>query len=199
MRWSHKTKEELMTEIRHLKKELRVLEVNERSTGTRLSVAEELQKTVENLNLVGIVMEEDGVIIFCNAFASKMLGYEFGELIGENFFDILVPTEERASRFTAFQEAMVKGGLFEQKERTMLTKSAQIKFVELNSTVFNDAAEDVKYLTIIGEDVTERRKVAEALGRSNAQLQDIINNTSDLIQLISMSGRFLYEIGRAHV
>ena len=49
MRWSHKTKEELVTEIRHLKKELRVLEVNERGNGTRLSVAEELQKTVENL------------------------------------------------------------------------------------------------------------------------------------------------------
>jgi PAS domain S-box-containing protein len=192
MRWSHKTKEELVTEIRHLKKELRVLEVNERGNGTRLSVAEELQKTVENLNLVGIVIEEDGVIIFCNVFASKMLGYEFGELVGQNFFEVLVPSEERELRFTAFQQAMVKGGLFEQKERTVLTKAAQIKFVELNSTVFNDATEDTKYLTIIGEDVTERRKVAEALGRSNAQLQDIINNTSDLIQLISMSGRFLY-------
>ena len=111
MRWTHKTKEELVTEIRHLKKELRVLEVNERSNGTRLSVAEELQKTVENLNLVGIVIEEDGVIIFCNIFASKMLGYEFGALVGQNFFEVLVPTEERTSRFTAFQEAMVKGRL----------------------------------------------------------------------------------------
>ena len=76
MRWTHKTKEELVTEIRHLKKELRVLEVNERGNGTRLSVAEELQKTVENLNLVGIVIEEDGVIIMVtpdhNSFQRKL-------------------------------------------------------------------------------------------------------------------------------
>ena len=192
MRWTHKTKEELILEIRHLKKELRVLEVNERSGEMPLSMASELEKTVENLNLVGIVLEDNGTIVFCNTFATKMLGYEMGELVGQNFFDVIVPAEEREQRIISFKEAMEKGGLFEQKERTMLSKSNQLKYVELNSTIFNDATEDVRYLTVIGEDVTDRRKVAEALSRSNAQLQDLINNTSDLIQIISISGRFLY-------
>ena len=192
MRWTHKTKEDLIAEIRHLKKELRVLEVNERSGEMPLSMASELEKTVENLNLVGIVLEDNGTIVFSNSFANRVLGYESGELVGKNFFDVLVPIEEREQRILSFNQALEKGGLFEQRERTMLSKTNQIRYVELNSTIFNDATEDVRYLTVIGEDVTERRKVAEALSRSNAQLQDIINNTSDLIQLISMSGRFLY-------
>ena len=192
MRWTHKTKEDLIAEIRHLKKELRVLEVNENSGEMPLSMASELEKTVENLNLVGIVLEDNGTIVFSNSFANKVLGYEYGELVGKNFFDVLVPEQEREQRIQSFNQAMEKGGLFDQKERTMLSKTNQIRYVELNSTIFNDATEDIRYLTVIGEDVTERRKVAEALSRSNAQLQDIINNTSDLIQLISMSGRFLY-------
>ena len=192
MRWTHKTKEDLITEIRHLKKELRVLEVNERAGEMPLSMASELEKTVENLNLIGIVLDETGIIIFCNTFAIKILGYDLNELVGKNFFDILVPADEREKRIKSFKDAMEKGGMFEEKERTMLTKSNQIRFVELNSTIFNDATEEIRYLTVIGEDVTERRKVSEALARTNAQLQDIINNTSDLIQLISMSGRFLY-------
>ncbi|MEY4540561.1 MAG: hypothetical protein RLZZ306_2318 [Bacteroidota bacterium] len=192
MRWTHKTKEDLIAEIRHLKKELRVLEVNERSGEMPLSMASELEKTVENLNLVGIVLEDNGTIVFSNSFANKVLGYEHGELVGKNFFDVLVPEDEREQRIQSFIQAMEKGGLFDQKERTMLSKTNQIRYVELNSTIFNDATEDVRFLTVIGEDVTERRKVSEALSRSNAQLQDIINNTSDLIQLISMSGRFLY-------
>ena len=192
MRWTHKTKEDLITEIRHLKKELRVLEVNERAGEMPLSMASELEKTVENLNLVGIVLDDTGTIMFSNSFANRVLGYEHGELVGKNFFDVLVPAEEREQRINSFNQALEKGGLFEQRERTMLSKTNQIRYVELNSTIFNDATEDVRYLTVIGEDVTERRKVAEALSRSNAQLQDIINNTSDLIQLISMSGRFLY-------
>jgi PAS domain S-box-containing protein len=192
MRWTHKTKEDLIAEIRHLKKELRVLEVNEREGEMPLSMASELEKTVENLNLVGIVLEENGTIIFCNTFAINILGYSLEELVGKNFFDILVPIDEREKRILSFKDAMEKGGMFEEKERTLLTKSNQIRYVELNSTIFSDATEDIRYLTVIGEDVTERRKVSEALARTNAQLQDIINNTSDLIQLISMSGRFLY-------
>ncbi|MEA5425174.1 PAS domain S-box protein [Arcicella lustrica] len=192
MRWSHKTKEELIIEIRHLKKELRVLEVNERAGEMQPSMASELEKAVENLNLVGMVLEDNGTIVYCNPFSIRMLGYQLDELIGKNFFDVLVPSEEKVQRITSFQDAMEKGGLFDQKERTMLAKSGQLKYVELNSTIFNDAGEDIRYLTIIGEDVTERRKVAEALARSNAQLQDLITNTTDLIQITSISGRFLY-------
>lgn len=192
MRWSHKSKDELIVEIRHLKKELRVLEVNERAGEVPLSMASELEKAVANLNLVGMVLEDNGTIIYCNAFSIKMLGYTSEELIGRNFFDVLVPNEEKPQRITSFRDAMDKGGVFDQKERTMLTKSGQTRYVELNSTIFNDAGEEIRYLTIIGEDVTERRKVAEALSRSNAQLQDLINNTSDLIQITSISGRFLY-------
>ena len=159
MRWTHKTKEDLITEIRHLKKELRVLEVNERAGEMPLSMASELEKTVENLNLIGIVLDETGIIVFCNTFAIKILGYDLNELVGKNFFDILVPADEREKRIKSFKDAMEKGGMFEEKERTMLTKSNQICFVELNSTIFNDATEEVRYLTVIGEDVTERRKV----------------------------------------
>jgi len=156
------------------------------------SMASELEKAVENLNLVGMVLEDNGTIVYCNPFSIRMLGYQLDELIGKNFFDVLVPSEEKVQRITSFQDAMEKGGLFDQKERTMLAKSGQLKYVELNSTIFNDAGEDIRYLTIIGEDVTERRKVAEALARSNAQLQDLITNTTDLIQITSISGRFLY-------
>ena len=47
MRWTHKTKEDLIAEIRHLKKELRVLEVNERAGEMPLSMASELEKPLK--------------------------------------------------------------------------------------------------------------------------------------------------------
>ncbi|WP_052354290.1 PAS domain S-box protein [Flectobacillus major] len=190
MRWSHKTKEELILEIRHLKKELNVLESNEKATTTANTI-QDLRKTVESLNLFGMILEEDGTIIFCNSYAIKLLGWTSEELVGENFFEFLVPEQEKDARIVAFSTAMENGGIFDQKERTMVAKNGQLRHVELNSVIFNDF-DDAKYLTIIGEDITERKKVAEALSRSNSQLQDLVNNTSDLIQIISISGRFLY-------
>ncbi len=190
MRWSHKTKDELILEIRRLKKELHVLESNEK-VSSATSTLVDLRKTVDSLNLFGMILEEDGTIIFCNAYATKLLGWTAEELEGNNFFSMLVPERERDARLAAFGVAMDNGGVFDQKERTMLGKNGQLRHVELNSVIFNDFDEQ-KYLTIIGEDVTERKKVAEALSRSNAQLQDLVSNTSDLIQIMSISGRFLY-------
>ncbi|MBP6385236.1 MAG: PAS domain S-box protein [Pseudarcicella sp.] len=192
MRWSHKTKEELITEIRTLKKELKVLDINNQHSSFSQSSTFELQKAIENLNLFGLVLEVSGKIVYCNPFSLKILEYSAEELIGKNFFEILVPNDEKEKRKTAFKEAMDKGGLFTQQQRSFLTKTQQIRFVELSSNLYNDVIEDIKYLTIIGEDVTEKLKVTEALTRSNGQLQDLVTNTTDLIQLISMSGRFLY-------
>jgi PAS domain S-box-containing protein len=189
MRWTHKTKDELIAEIKNLKKELSVVESNEKNEA--LHKNSDLQATVESLNLVGLILEVDGTIAYVNSFALRILGWTSEELIGANFFEILVPGDETSQRISAFQLAMENGGIFEQKERTLLAKNGQVRFVELNSVIFNDA-EDMKYLTIIGEDITEKRKVSEALSRSNAQLQDLVNNTSDLISIISISGRFLY-------
>ena len=191
MRWSHKSKEELITEIRHLKKELHVLESIEDEHKSSTSTIQDLQKTVESLNLFGMILDDSGNIVYTNPFACKILGWQESELKNKNFFEVLVGDSEKKERLSAFHIAIEKGGIFEEKERTMLTKTGQLRQVELNSVMFNDF-EESKYLTIIGEDVTERKKVAEALSKSNSQLQDLVNNTTDLIQIIGISGRFLY-------
>ncbi len=146
-----------------------------------------LIKTLDSLKLFGIVMALDGTISHANAYTHQLLGYKPGELNGMDFFSTLVPDGESEIRRTAFDKAIQTGGLFEERERNYKTKSGAIKWVEVASTVVSD-----NFLSIIGEDVSEKKKVSEALSRSNAQLQDLINNTTDLIQITGVTGRFLF-------
>ena len=146
-----------------------------------------LIKTLDSLKLFGIVMALDGTISHANAYTHQLLGYKPGELNGMDFFSTLVPDGESEIRRTAFDKAIQTGGLFEERERNYKTKSGSIKWVEVASTVVSD-----NFLSIIGEDVSEKKKVSEALSRSNAQLQDLINNTTDLIQITGVTGRFLF-------
>ena len=146
-----------------------------------------LIKTLDSLKLFGIVMALDGTISHANAYTHQLLGYKPGELNGMDFFSTLVPDGESEIRRTAFDKAIQTGGLFEERERNYMTKSGAIKWVEVASTVVSD-----NFLSIIGEDVSEKKKVSEALTRSNAQLQDLINNTTDLIQITGVTGRFLF-------
>ena len=146
-----------------------------------------LIKTLDSLKLFGIVMALDGTITHANAYTHQLLGYKPGELNGQDFFSTLVPDGESEIRRTSFDKAIQTGGLFEERERNYKTKSGAIKWVEVASTVVSD-----NFLSIIGEDVSEKKKVSEALTRSNAQLQDLINNTTDLIQITGVTGRFLF-------
>ncbi len=146
-----------------------------------------LIKTLDSLKLFGIVMALDGTISHANAYTHQLLGYKPGELNGQDFFTTLVPDGESEIRRNSFDKAIQTGGLFEERERNYRTKSGAIKWVEVASTVVSD-----NFLSIIGEDVSEKKKVSEALTRSNAQLQDLINNTTDLIQITGVTGRFLF-------
>lgn len=146
-----------------------------------------LIKTLDSLKLFGIIMALDGTITHANAYTHQLLGYKPGELNGRDFFTTLVPDGESELRRTSFDKAIQTGGLFEERERNYKTKSGAIRWVEVASTVVSD-----NFLSIIGEDVSEKKKVSEALSRSNAQLQDLINNTTDLIQITGVTGRFLF-------
>ncbi|MES2795783.1 MAG: PAS domain S-box protein [Bacteroidota bacterium] len=194
MRWSHKNKEELLSEIKHLKKELEVIENLpfdfEKNGAANKGFS--IQNTLNRLNLIGMVIQKDGAIAFINTFAEKTLGYTFEEVINKNFFEIFVPEIEKSARLEAFELALKNGGVFDQKERTFLTKAGQIRSVQMNTTIFSTEREEITAMTIIGEDVTERKITSDALSRSNAQLQDLVDNTSDLIQILSMDGRFLF-------
>jgi PAS domain S-box-containing protein len=194
MRWSHKNKEELISEIKHLKKELDIIEnlSADFESSNNKSRGFSIQNTLNKLNLIGMVIENDGTVAFINSFAEKTLGWTFKEIKGKNFFTNFVPADEQEDRKEAFEVALKNGGVFEQKIRTFLTRTGQIRSVQMNTTIFSTEGEHITAMTIIGEDVTERKVTADALSRSNAQLQDLVDNTSDLIQILSMDGRFLF-------
>lgn len=150
-----------------------------------------LIKTLEGVKLFGLIMSTNGIIVHANAFTHTILGYKPSELNGKDFFSTLLPLDESETRRASFNRAIASGGLFEERERNYITKSGLVKWVEVSSTIISESDSDT-YLSIIGEDVTERKKVTEALNKSNAQLQDLINNTTDLIQITGISGRFLF-------
>ncbi len=82
----------------------------------------------------------------------------------------------------------------EQKEINLLAKSGAVRNVQLNSFIINTVADHtaVPSYTFIGEDVTNKKRVASALSYSNSQLQDLVDNTSDLIQLVTLDGKFMF-------
>ena len=64
--------------------------------------------------------------------------------------------------------------------------------MQLNSLILDKNSDGSVSYTLIGEDITNKKRVASALSFSNAQLQDLVDNTSDLIQLLTLDGKFIF-------
>ena len=68
-------------------------------------------------------------------------------------------------------------------------KDGTVIYVEISShTIEIDGHESV---LVVAQDVTERKQAEEALQRSQRLLQDVIDNSSSLIYLLDLEGRFL--------
>ncbi|SFC31455.1 PAS domain-containing hybrid sensor histidine kinase/response regulator [Spirosoma endophyticum] len=186
MRWSAKTKDELLAEIQRLHTERDGLAVSD------VLPAFDVRQTVDLLNLIGLTIERDGTLSYVNPYTYRVTAWQPGDIIGKNFFDIFIPPADRPRLEAEFTEALAKGGFPEQKEITLLARSGALRNVQVNSFIINGSDDHVASFTIIGEDVTNKRRVASALSNTNAQLQDLVDNTSDLIQLLTLDGKFIF-------
>jgi len=167
---------------------------------THLPARFDVRQTVDQLNLIGLTIERDGTLSYANPYTYRVTAWQPDDVVGKNFFDLFIPAADRARLELDFEDALLKGGFPEQKEITLLTRSGALRNVLLNSFIANDADQKtvdnrvrtITSFTLIGEDVTNKRRVASALSSTSAQLQDLVDNTSDLIQLLTLEGKFIF-------
>jgi PAS domain S-box-containing protein len=152
----------------------------------------DVRKTVDQLNLIGLTVEHDGSVSYANPYTLRVTAWAMDEVIGRNFFDVLIPEADRPVLERLFAEALERGGFPEQREIELLTRSGSTRTVHLNSFITSGSGSRTDSFTLIGEDLTNKRRVASALSNTNAQLQDLVDNTSDLIQLITLDGKFIF-------
>lgn len=152
----------------------------------------DVRQTVDQLNLIGLTLEKDGTLSYANPYTYRVTAWQPDDVIGRNFFDVFIPPADRAKLESEFEDALRRGGFVEQREIDLLARSGAVRNVQLNSFIVNTKSGEVASFTIIGEDVTTKKRVASALSFSNAQLQDLVDNTSDLIQLVTLDGKFMF-------
>lgn len=147
---------------------------------------------IEQLNLFGLTVLPDGSIRLANAYTTRMLGWSVNDLQRFNFFEDLLTNEHRSEIQSFISESIERGGVAEFREIPLVSKNKHLRTIQLNSLILNKYEGTLVDFTLIGEDVTNKLRVANALDKSNAQLQDLVDNTSDLIQLVSLEGKFLF-------
>ena len=116
------------------------------------------REMLQNIQLIGIMLDANYNIIFCNDFLLKLTGWHREEISGQNWFKMFVPQERQEESRLVFHQLLARGAPF-QFETEILTKRGDLHFISFNNVVLRDLQGSITGIASIGEDITLRRQV----------------------------------------
>jgi PAS domain S-box-containing protein len=147
---------------------------------------------LEKVNLIHYSLDTKGNIVFANDYFLKYVEFTREELVGQNYYKLLVPEYERDQRFKDYQDSLETKHFNAYYERDLLTKSGLLKTVRWNCMFEYGPDGELLGVTSVGKDMTDKRIAMEALKDNKIRLQDLFDNAHDLIQNISIDNKFIF-------
>lgn len=129
------------------------------------ALADERHRAQRYLDIAGaaiVVLDADARVSLLNRAGHELLGREAGALIGRDWFEAVVPLDEREAARAAHRRALA-GAEPEIHEHAVLTADGERRVIAWQHTAMRDADGRVTATTSSGVDLTERRAAEEQI------------------------------------
>lgn len=131
----------------------------------------------------------EGGIITWNASAERIFGFRAEEVIGQPS-DVILPHGHR-DEFGKLLACIRRGEVVEHFETVRLRKDSRHIHVSLTLSPIRDSSGRLIGFSTIARDITEQRRVLEALERRERELDDLFEEASVGLLLTTPNGRIL--------
>ncbi len=158
----------------------------------KLALNESEKKLHESLSLSELPsfsINKKGIITYCNKALLQTIDREKLEVMQKPFFDVLVTPKEKEKVKCDLQEIFENKGYIPTFVCHLLHKSGNELELKFNNIIFYNAQGIVENITVVGENITEKKKIEDELVRTNEQLKDLFNNANDLIMIFNQDGK----------
>jgi PAS domain S-box-containing protein len=125
----------------------------------------------------------DGIITSWNSGATRIYGYEASEIIGRSI-SVLIPPEQ-LDALAKILKRVSDGERVDHYETLRLRKDHTRIFVSLSVSPIKDAAGKVVGAAAIARDITEQRRIEEALRESESFRQMIIEAEPECVKVVA--------------
>lgn len=115
------------------------------------------RELLENIHLISILLDNQGNVTFCNPYLLELTGYTHKEMIGSNWFELMIPSTHQ-KKIKEILENSKKGEMVNHSENPILIKNGELRTIRWHNTILLNAKGKVEGVASIGEDITEKKK-----------------------------------------
>ena len=139
-----------------------VLEDAQAAAANALQSNQRFRALLEDIQLLSIMVDAAGKVTFCNGSSSRVTGWSRAEVLDRNWFETLVPEEERKHRQSEHVEAMRTGIFPSYLESSVMTKQGKRRQIQWTITALQSREGRSLGAAAIGYDVTDHRLLEES-------------------------------------
>ncbi|MCX9010577.1 MAG: PAS domain S-box protein [Candidatus Methanoperedens sp.] len=160
-----------------------------RCTEEALRQSEENYRTlIENIQ-DGIFIAQDEKIKFANQAFARMSGYTAEEIIGKDFREFIAP-EDMKMVADRYYRRLAGEDIPAEYEIRALRKDGAKACASVNVRIITYCGKAASMVVV--KDITERKRVEEALKKSEEKYRTMIEHSNDLIWMLDRQGNFVY-------
>jgi len=135
------------------------------------------QSLLDNVRLVAVGLDQEGKVTYANPYLLQLTGYTLDEILGKDWFETFIPERHRPVLGTVFAE-LLQEWRYPHYENPILTKGGEERLIAWNNTLLLDAEGKPIGTMSIGEDITEKRQMEEALRESEERYRTIFETSA---------------------
>jgi PAS domain S-box-containing protein len=160
--------------------------------GAVLKESEEMYETLVKTTTDAVVVTDlHGNITEVSSRALELLGYDTeAQIIGRSTFEFIAPRDHQ--RALSNLKRTMKNGFLRNREYTFVRNDGTQFIGELDAALIKDAFGNPKGLIATTRDITERKRVENALRRSEQRFKDLAETSSEWIWEMDNQGVFTY-------
>jgi len=158
---------------------------------------------MESINLLVVHLNLQGEIIWVNQHFLQFSGYSWEEVVGENWFDKVLPGESGQALKQQFQD-FIGGESIPVYQNPIRIKDGAFKNIQWSNIHIQDTKGKITGILSIGTDVTEResalaeiKKLKDQLEKENLQLREEVISGNHSKDIIGETDALKYVIKRA--
>ncbi|MFC2100619.1 PAS domain S-box protein, partial [Bacteroidota bacterium] len=158
---------------------------------------EERDKAQKYLDIAGVIfvaINNKGEVILINRKGCEVLGYEENEIIGKNWHDHFIPERFR-NEIKEVSKKVFAGKIetVENYENAVVTKSGEERIIVWHNSAIYDKSGNIESTLSSGEDITDKRLMANELKESEERFKSITGNINVGIyrRKFDESGKFI--------